>query len=162
LKIGTLRFGQFIDLGYTAFERGGENVFRSRFPDKIGHLLEHFLDDKTRWQNLLLFPYLQVLEHLIKLSRQSFDPHQVILAILGVQQPVRVCHKRGELILHAEELVNRIGMPLPFLSLDLDLQKPIQNVCGKFLRRRLPIERVLAKLRQVAFPPVKFPLLMRR
>jgi hypothetical protein len=61
--------------------------------------------------------------HLIKLSRQSFEPHQVILAILGIQQSVRICHKRGELILYAEELIDRIGMPLPFLPLDLDLQK---------------------------------------
>ena len=33
---------------------------------------------------------------------------------------------------------------------------------GKPLRQRLSIERVLAKLRQVAFPPVEFMLLARR
>jgi hypothetical protein len=31
---------------------------------------------------------------------------------------------------------------------------------GKFLGRRLAIERVLVKLRQIALPPVKFLLLM--
>ena len=33
---------------------------------------------------------------------------------------------------------------------------------GKPLRQRLSIERVLAKLRQVALPPVEFTLLVRR
>ncbi len=51
-------------------------------------------------------------------------------------------------------------MPLPLFALGLDLEKPIQNPCGKLLRRRLPRKRILVKLCQVAFPPVGFALLM--
>lgn len=53
-------------------------------------------------------------------------------------------------------------MPLPFLAFGLYLQKPIQHARGKLLRRRLAIDRILAKLGQVALPPLEFTLLMRR
>ena len=52
-------------------------------------------------------------------------------------------------------------MPLPLFAFGLYSQKPIQHACGKLLRRRLAIERILVKLGQVALPPVEFALLMR-
>src|SRR6266487_6159312 len=75
---------------------------------------------------------------------------------------MRVCHKRRELVLDPEELVYRIIVPLPFFTLDLALDEPIEHMGGKTLRRRLPIQRILAQLRQIALPPVEFMLLMRR
>ena len=52
-------------------------------------------------------------------------------------------------------------MPLPLLAFGLYLQKPIEHMRRKLLRRRLAIERILVKLRQIALPPVEFALLMR-
>src|SRR5882724_11822305 len=52
-------------------------------------------------------------------------------------------------------------MPLPFLTFGLCLQKPIEHVRRKLLRRRLAIEWILAKLRPIALPSVEFALLMR-
>src|SRR4026208_864727 len=119
---------------------------RSRLADKIGHLLEHFLNYKSRWQNLLLFADLKTIEHLIELFRQSIEPHHVVIAVLFAQQPMRIGHERRKLILHAKELVNRIIMPLPLFALGLDLEKPIQNPCGKLLRSRLPTKRGAVEL----------------
>src|SRR5207249_5119436 len=85
----------------------------------------------------------------------------VILAIFTIQQPVRVCHERWKLVLHTEELIDWIIVPLPLFAFDLHLQKPLEHMRGKLLGRRLAIERILAKLRQIALPPVKFLLLMR-
>ena len=73
---------------------------------------------------------------------------------------MRIRHERRKLVLYAEELINGIIMPLPFLAFGLYLQKPIQHACGKLLRRRLAIERILVKLYQVAFPSVEFALLV--
>ena len=75
---------------------------------------------------------------------------------------MRIRHERRKLVLHAEELINGIIVPLPLLAFGLYLQKPIQHARGKLLRRRLAIDRILAKLGQVALPPVEFALLMRR
>jgi hypothetical protein len=52
-------------------------------------------------------------------------------------------------------------MPLPFLAFGLYLQKPIEHVRRKLLRRGLAIDRILTKLGQVALPSVGFALLMR-
>ena len=75
---------------------------------------------------------------------------------------MRIRHERRKLVLYPEELINWIIMPLPFLAFGLYLQKPIEHVRRKLLRRRLAIERILAKLRQIALPSVEFTLLMRR
>jgi hypothetical protein len=75
---------------------------------------------------------------------------------------VRARHERGKLVLHSEKLIDWIIVPLPFLTFGLYLQKPIQHVRGKLLRRRLAIDWILAKLGQVALPPLEFTLLMRR
>ena len=55
-------------------------------------------------------------------------------------------HERGEFVLNAEELVYRVVVPLKFLALDFALKEPLENVSGKPLRWRLPIERVLAQV----------------
>jgi len=57
---------------------------------------------------------------------------------------MRVCHERRKLVLHPEELIDWIIVPLPFFALDLHLQKPLQHARGKPLRTRLPIEWILA------------------
>ena len=110
---------------------------------------------------MLLFAYLQVLEQFIELLRQSIETLHVILAIFAGEEPMRVCHERRKLVLHAEELIDWIIVPLPLFAFDLHLQKPVEHMRGKLLGRRLAIERVLAKLCQIALPPVKFLLLMR-
>ena len=75
---------------------------------------------------------------------------------------MRVRHERRELVLHAEELVDRIIVPLPFLAFDLPFEEPFEHVRGKFLRRRLPIQRIFAQFREILFPAVDNFLLMRR
>ncbi len=96
---------------------------------------------------MLFFAHFQVLEQLIELFRQSIETLQVIVAIFTIQQPVRVCHEGWKLVLHTEELIDWIIVPLPFFAFDLHLQKPLEHMGGKLLGRRLAIERVLAKLR---------------
>ena len=108
-----------------------------------------------------MFADLQAVERLIELLRQSIEPHDVVITILPVQQPVRIRHERRKLVLDSEELINGIIMPLPLLAFGLYLQKPIEHMRRKLLRRRLAIGRIFAKLRQIALPPVEFASLMR-
>src|SRR5215471_17241706 len=70
-------------------------------------------------------------------------------------------HEGRKLVLHSEELINGVIMPLPLFAIGLYLQKPIQHARGKPLGSRLAIEGILAKLCQVALPSVEFALLMR-
>jgi hypothetical protein len=74
---------------------------------------------------------------------------------------MRVRHERGKLILHTEELVHGIVVPLPFFAFDLLTEKPIQHMGREPLGRRLPIERVFMQLRQIFFPSVNDLLLVR-
>ena len=104
----------------------------------------------------------QTIEKLVEFFRQGVKPHHVILAILASEQPVRIRHERGKLVLHPEELIDRVVMPLPFFALGLYLQKPIEHVRGKLLRAGLAIEWILAKLRQIALPALELALLLRR
>ena len=74
---------------------------------------------------------------------------------------MRVGHERREFILDAEELVHRIVVPLIFFSLDLAREEPIEDVSGKPLRWRLPIERVGVQVREILANPIENTLLMR-
>ena len=67
--------------------------------------------------------------------------------------------KDGKLVLHPEELVDRVVVPLKALALDLALEEPVEHPGGKTLGRRLTIERIFAQLRQVLpHPRSAFPL----
>ena len=54
-----------------------------------------------------------------------------------------VGHERRELVLHPEELVHRVVVPLKFFALDLDREEPLEHLRGKALRGVLARERVL-------------------
>ena len=68
---------------------------------------------------MLFLADFEVVEKLVELFRQGIQPLQVILAIFPGQQPVRIRHKGRKLILHAEELIDRIIVRLPFFAFDL-------------------------------------------
>lgn len=74
---------------------------------------------------------------------------------------MRVRHEGRELVLHAEELVDRVIVPLVFLALDLSFEEPVQHARGKPLRFVLPGERIGAQLRQIFAGPVRLFLLVR-
>src|SRR6266481_1219895 len=48
-----------------------------------------------------------------------------------------VGHERGILVLDAEELIDRIIVPLPLFAFDLVLDKPIEHVGGKFFVEKI-------------------------
>ena len=82
-----------------------------------------------------MLAHFQAFNRLIEFFRQCVETHDVILAVSGIEEPMGVGHERGILVLDAEELIDRIIVPLPLLAFDLVLQKPVQHMGRKFLRR---------------------------
>ena len=161
LKIGALFVRQLVDLGRARFEGSGKNVLRRRLRDEIGHLFQDALDDETRRRDLLLLSHFQSFEDLIEFSRQSAEPFHIVLAIPRAEEAVRIRHERWELILHPEELVHGIVVPLEFLALGLHREEPIEHAGREALGRVLLFERVGVEVREILPQPVKLFLLMR-
>ena len=88
---------------------------------------------------MLLLAELQAFERLIEFLRQPVEAHDVVLTIFRAKEPMSVGHERGILVLDAEELIDRIVVPLPLFAFDLVPEKPVQHMSGQFLRRRLSI-----------------------
>jgi hypothetical protein len=71
-----------------------------------------------------------------------------------------VGHKFGKIVLDTVELVHRVIVPLPFFTLDLELEVPFQDVSGETLRSRLAFQWIFPELSEVLLVSFKFTLLM--
>ena len=74
---------------------------------------------------------------------------------------MRVRHEGRKLILHAEELVHRVVVPLPFFALGLHGQEPVEHRGGEPLRGVLFLQRIGVQLRDISAQPIEARLLMR-
>ena len=152
---------QTFDLRGARLERRRQNIFRGRLRDEVVHFGENFLHHETRRQDPFLFAHFQALDQLVELRSDRHEALPVILAVPRREEPMRVCHERGEFALDAEELVYRIIVPLEFFPLDLLGQVPFENVSGERLRRVLFLQRIGAQVRQIFFRAIEKALLMR-